>query len=251
MSHPAARKSRKFRHSRWLLVAIFAAFSMLSVFLAPSALSTASIEHVFLSLHGVASEHRGLAIAAFVLGYALMIGLAAFVPSSPISLLGGMLFGPLLGGAAGLAAKTLGGLLSFWFWGKIVATGEKDAGSPIRKISDRIRADGFWYLLMLRLLPILPFGLVTFAASLARIRLPHFVVATLFGQIPAVFLYAYAGHGAARLLLDGGIGKMTVETSVQMLAAPISLLTVLGLAGLVLRAGLNALGSDSWRASCP
>jgi uncharacterized membrane protein YdjX (TVP38/TMEM64 family) len=233
--------------SKILLIASFVASSIIVLYFTPSILSTVSIERAFLDFRDVANEHLCLAVAVFIVGYASLVVLAAFVPSSPISLLGGMLFGPFVGGLAGLTAKTIGAFISFRIWGSIVSVPEKAPGSRIRKISEGIRSDGFWYLLLVRLLPILPFGIVTLAASLARVRLRDFVVATFVGQIPAVFLYAHVGGSAADLLVRKDIPTLSLERSIHDLAVPLSLLTAVGILGLVLRASLNALQGEHGR----
>ena len=53
---------------------------------------------------------------------------------------------------------------------------------------------GAWAVLIARLIPILSFDVISYAAGLTRIRLLPFLGATIIGRAPATFVYTYLGY---------------------------------------------------------
>ena len=69
------------------------------------------------------------------------------------------------------------------------------AGPLASKLAEGFRAEAFYYLLFLRLVPAFPFFLVNLVPALAGVRLSTFVAATGLGIIPATFAFAFVGAG--------------------------------------------------------
>jgi uncharacterized membrane protein YdjX (TVP38/TMEM64 family) len=55
---------------------------------------------------------------------------------------------------------------------------------------------GAYAVLVGRLVPVISFDAISFAAGLTRMRFPGFLVATIIGMSPATFVYAYLGWRA-------------------------------------------------------
>ncbi|HEX3916579.1 MAG TPA: TVP38/TMEM64 family protein [Caulobacteraceae bacterium] len=192
-----------------------------------------------LSLRGLAENrevlthlvaaHPTLTLAAFVGLYVLLI-VACMPGPSIMSMAGGMLFGPLVGGIATLTALVGGAAIVFLAcrtaFGDWAA---KHAGPTMARIEAGFSRDAFSYLLALRLMPVAPFFMVNFAAGLARVRLSAFFLATLIGAAPSAFIYAGLGAG-----LDGVIRRHErLDASLLArpdIAVPLLALTVLALA---------------------
>jgi uncharacterized membrane protein YdjX (TVP38/TMEM64 family) len=143
--------------------------------------------------HPVAS--LGLFLGAFTLV------IVACVPGpSVMTIAGGFLFGPLIGGAAALTAALAGSIAVFLAcrtaFGDWAA---RRAGATAARIEAGFSRDAFAYLLALRLMPVAPFFLVNLTAGLARIRLSTFIVATAIGSAPSSFIFAGLGSGLGRL----------------------------------------------------
>lgn len=197
-----------------------------------------------LSLSDLASHHAMLAafvahhplasLAAYVGAYVLIV--VACTPGPAVmSLAGGFLFGPLVGGAAALGSMLAGGVVVFGACR--TAFGDwatRGAGATVARIEAGFSRDAFAYLLALRLMPIAPFSLVTLAAGLARVRLPVFVAATLVGAAPSAFIFAGLGAGLDSVFRRGG------RVDAGVLARPEIALPLAGLA-------LLALGAPAWR----
>ena len=130
---------------------------------------------------------------AFVVAFA--VGTVAFLPGSIFGLAGGALFGPVWGAVWNLAGGTLGATLSFLaarhISGEWVA---RKAGGKLQEILRGVEAEGWRFVALMRLVPVVPFNLLNYALGLTRIRLGEYVLATLVCMIPGTVAYAWLGH---------------------------------------------------------
>ncbi|HHI82488.1 MAG TPA: TVP38/TMEM64 family protein [Rhizobiales bacterium] len=113
-----------------------------------------------------------------------------------LTLVGGFLFGWIIGGTATVIAATLGAVLVF----EIVRTslGEflaRKAGPWLSKLSDGFRKDAFHYMLFLRLVPVFPFWLINIAPALLNVKRSDYIITTLLGILPATYAFASLGAG--------------------------------------------------------
>jgi uncharacterized membrane protein YdjX (TVP38/TMEM64 family) len=159
----------------------------------------------YLSLHelrerrevilALTQSHPVLSALAFVLAYSAVAALS--LPAEvPMTLASGLLFGPWLGGLIGAVACTLGGAILFL----VCRTAAGDvlrryAGPRIARIEQEVRRDAFFYILTLRLIPVMPFGICTIALAFLEIPLGVFALATFLGILPLSFIYANIGAG--------------------------------------------------------
>jgi uncharacterized membrane protein YdjX (TVP38/TMEM64 family) len=141
------------------------------------------------------AAHEALAVASYV---ALYIGVVAL--SLPVgaylTVIGGMLFGALLGGMAAVIGASIGAVVIFSIarsaFGEHLA---RRAGATAEKIAAGFRKDAFSYLLFLRLIPVFPFWLVNLVSAAGGVGLVPFAVATVLGIMPATFAFAFVGSG--------------------------------------------------------
>jgi len=108
------------------------------------------------------------------------------------------LFGRWLGTAYALVGTTLGASGVFLSARAGLSDLAERAGSQAGGIAAGFRTNAFIYLVQLRLVPLFPFTLVNIAAALGGLSLRIYVLATLVGILPSVFIYASLGD----LLLD-------------------------------------------------
>jgi uncharacterized membrane protein YdjX (TVP38/TMEM64 family) len=147
------------------------------------------------ALRGFIAMHELQAVATYIALYVAVVALSIPV-GFYLTLIGGILFGVVLGGAAALVGATTGAICIFLIARS--AVGEyfvRRAGPLAEKLAQGFRADAFSYLLFLRLVPIVPFWLVNLVAALAGVRLAVFAGATALGIIPATFIFAFFGAG--------------------------------------------------------
>jgi uncharacterized membrane protein YdjX (TVP38/TMEM64 family) len=138
--------------------------------------------------------HRIAAILSFILIYA--IGAILAMPAGAVlAVVGGFLFGALIGGAAAMIGSTLGATAVFLIARS--AFGERllrRLGPRVESFAAGFRADAFYYVMFLRLMPV-PSWFTNLAAALCAVRLRTFVTATAIGRIPGSFLLALFGAG--------------------------------------------------------
>jgi uncharacterized membrane protein YdjX (TVP38/TMEM64 family) len=140
------------------------------------------------------AANRVAAILLFAAIYAISAALA--MPVGPwLAVIGGFLFGTLIGGAAALvgsvAAATSVFLIARSAFGEHLA---RRAGPLAERLAAGFRADAFCYVLFLRLMPV-PSLLTNLTAALCNVRPATFVAATALGRTPGSFAFALFGAG--------------------------------------------------------
>ena len=176
------------------------------------------------------ARHAALAAAAFVVIYVAVVAFS--LPGATVmTLAGGFLFGAASGTALTVVAATTGATLVFLFARRIFGADALDRLGPrAARLAAGIRREAASYLLVLRLVPLFPFVLVNLVPAFAGVRLPVFVLTTLFGILPGSAVYSLAGAGLGDVLEAGGAVELGSVLSPQVLGA------LLGLAALSLAA---------------
>jgi uncharacterized membrane protein YdjX (TVP38/TMEM64 family) len=228
MTSAAARILRDRR--LWLALAAIALVLALRATGLGAYLSLDALAEHRAALSGFVERNAALAAAAYVGVY-----VAATAFSLPGALVltvsGGFLFGPVLGTALTVVAATTGATLVFLFARTIFGDGAMERlGPQAARIAEGIRRDAASYLLVLRLVPLFPFFLVNLVPALVGVRLPVFVLTTLFGIIPGSATYSLAGAGLGDVLDAGGRAELGQVLTPAVLGA------LLGLAALSLAA---------------
>ncbi|HYF54764.1 MAG TPA: VTT domain-containing protein [Salinarimonas sp.] len=113
-----------------------------------------------------------------------------------LSVMGGFLFGWVVGGALAVVSATVGAILIFL--AARTSVGESIVlrlGPRLTRFLAAFRRNAFSYLLIMRLLPVIPFWVNNLAPALVGARLSSFASATFLGIIPVTFAFAVAGEG--------------------------------------------------------
>ncbi len=146
-------------------------------------------------LQQAVAANRPVALLGFAGVYILTVALS-FPGAALLTLLGGFLFGGVLGGAVIVLSATIGAVIVFMVarsaFGEAL---QRKAGPALARILDGFKSDAASYLLFLRLVPAFPFWLVNLAAALGGVSLPVFAWTTLVGIIPGTLAFAVAGAG--------------------------------------------------------
>lgn len=131
--------------------------------------------------------------AAFVAVYTLATVL--FLPGSVFALAGGALFGPMWGAVYNLTAATTGATLAFVVARYLASDWVANkSGGRLKQLIDGVEAEGWRFVAFVRLAPLFPFNLLNYALGLTRIRLSHYVIASLLCMIPGGLAYTYLGY---------------------------------------------------------
>lgn len=124
--------------------------------------------------------------------------LAAPLPAFLLAFANGLAFGTFWGGLLSIAGATLAAAVSFWLaraLGRVPV--EALIGAASLQSADRwFLRWGAYAVLVARLVPILSFDVISFAAGLTRMKFWSFLVATVIGMTPATFVYSYMGGHA-------------------------------------------------------
>ncbi len=154
-------------------------------------------------------SNYALAAATYVLVYAVVVAFS--LPGGAImTLAGGFIFGIVIGAPLTVIAATLGATAIFLAaktgLGDILyARLQKKADDPgmLNKIEDGLRKNEVSYLLLMRLVPAIPFFLANIAPAFLGVKLRNFVLTTFFGIIPGTVVYSSVGAGLGEVFARG------------------------------------------------
>ncbi len=127
---------------------------------------------------------------------------ASPIPSGPIAMAAGALYGPWLGGGLTLVGAFAGAMIAF---GLSRRFGQRMLGASSRPLAvwiTRPRSQSMLMLLVLasRLIPAISFDAVSYVAGLTQLETWRFALATLIGVAPISFAFAAMGAG----IMDSG-----------------------------------------------
>ncbi|HZM84778.1 MAG TPA: VTT domain-containing protein [Candidatus Limnocylindrales bacterium] len=133
--------------------------------------------------------------------------LCALMPRTAISLALGAMFGTFLGAGLSLAAALLAASVCFvaggWAGHALLM---KKAGPRLRAVDGWLARRGLLAVIVVRLLPVAPFGLVSYAYGASSTRFRDFILGTAIGGLPSSMSYATIGAAAVS---PGTISWMT------------------------------------------
>lgn len=188
------------------------------------------------TIEAFVAERYTLALLLFAASYIAATALS--LPGATLmSVLGGFLFGPIVGGAAIVTAATIGAAIIFTAARTAIGdTLRKRAGPFARTMEEGFKRNAFSYLLLLRLIPVFPFFIVNIAPALFNVSLRTFVVATFIGIIPGSFAFASAGNGLGAVLDSGGDLNLAGLLTQPAVLTPIVAISLLALLPIILKA---------------
>lgn len=150
-------------------------------------------------------ERNGpLAASVFVVAAALAL-LTPFPLGSVVTASAGFLFGPYFGTALMVVTTLLSGtmlyLLSKSTFGQPL---QRRAGKWFPRLKQESQQSPFVYVLALRLMPALPFFVVSVLPALVGIGIRPYLAASLVGSVPGLFSVAVVGSSLGAVFEAGG-----------------------------------------------
>ncbi|XP_010684249.2 uncharacterized protein LOC104898837 [Beta vulgaris subsp. vulgaris] len=118
------------------------------------------------------------------------------VPASVLTLGGGYLFGLPLGFIADSVGATIGATAAFLLGrtiGKTYVMSKLKNYPRFQAVAIAIQKSGFKIVLLLRLVPLLPFNMLNYLLSVTPINLGAYILATWLGMMPITFAFVYVG----------------------------------------------------------
>lgn len=140
----------------------------------------------------------------------LLAHIVATVPPFPrtaFTLAAGLLFGPLVGAMIAVIASTTSAMISMllvraagWRLNRLVRR------QAVDRLDERLRERGWPSVLSLRLIPVVPFAAINYAAGASAVRVMPYMWATLAGLLPGTAAVVILGdvlanHGNPLLIL--------------------------------------------------
>lgn len=117
------------------------------------------------------------------------------LPASVLTITGGLAFGPAWGTLAALVGATIRACTEFL----VARLLGREAVAKLLKgrvaaLDQRIGEHGFQTVLLIRLIPSLPFDMLNYGLGFSRVRFAPYLVASFLGMIPGSFAYVYLGY---------------------------------------------------------
>lgn len=212
----------------WLILGVAALLAVSLGSLLHTVLTWQTLAQHSTELHAWIARRPIAAGVAYFLLYASVVSLS--LPAGGLlTVTGGLLFGAVAGAILAVLAASVGAVILFLLARGTLGGALANRARPlIERLREPLERDGFWALLALRLIPVVPFWLTNLAPALLGMRLLPYAVATVLGILPATVVLAGIGAGAGEVLTHGGTPDLSL-----LLSAPV-LLPILGLAVLAL-----------------
>lgn len=168
------------------------------------------------------SDAGAAAPILFMIIYA--IGTVFFLPGSLLTLVGGALFGPVLGTFYNLTAATIGAMLSF-LAARYLASDwvASKTGGRMKQLVNGVENEGWRFVAFVRLVPLFPFNLLNYALGLTKISFTQYSIATYIFMLPGAIAYTYLGY-IGREAATGGEGLIQKAMLALALLAIVSFL---------------------------
>jgi len=161
---------------------------------------------------------------AFIGGY--VVGVVAFVPGLPMTILSGLVFGPLWGTLYASIGSTLGACFAFLmarYAARDLVEGWLAASSPLARLDRAAVRHGFRLVMITRLVPVFPFNLQNYAYGITGVGFPAYALASWLGMLPATVAFTLA----AGALSEGGWDLRRILPWLGVAAVLLALLSLL------------------------
>lgn len=151
------------------------------------------------------AANRATVIAAYFAVYVLIAGLS--LPGAvPMTLIGGAIFGLVLGTVIVSFASTIGATLAFLASRFVLRDSiQRKFGDRLHAVNSGVAKDGAFYLFTLRLVPLFPFFVINLLMGLTSVRTWTFYWVSQLGMLAGTLVYVNAGTEIARIDSARGI----------------------------------------------
>lgn len=172
-----------------------------------------------------------LASLVFITIYVVIVAFS--LPGAAIaSLTGGFLFGIVTGSVYNILAATIGATAIFLAarlgFGETLSAKMDSSSGAIKRIKAGLKEDEISYLLIMRLVPAVPFFVANLLPALVGVSLNRFIWTTFVGIIPGAVVYTWVGAGLADVFAKGETPNLGIIFEWQILGP------LLGLSALAL-----------------
>ncbi|HEY9300797.1 MAG TPA: TVP38/TMEM64 family protein [Phormidium sp.] len=128
------------------------------------------------------------------------------IPSTALNLTGGAIFGPWLGTLWTSIGAIVAAIVAFIF---ARTSGREFVAHRLagkwQAMDAEMQQGGLFYMFAIRLLPIIPYGLVNFAAGLTSIPFRDYLLGTILGTVPGILPFVLLGSSGLQAIRTGDI----------------------------------------------
>lgn len=178
---------------RFIILVIFLCFILIIRYFGSDVLSLELFKKYHSSMLEAVEKNYWYAVGMYILFYIITVAFA--VPATfVVTMAGGYLFNVFPGVLYVNIGATVGATCAFLVSRYLIGNWVQQVyGHRLTKLNYELQQYGIYYLLMARLILILPFFMVNLLAGLTRISVWQFIWTTSLGIIPASIAFAYAG----------------------------------------------------------
>nr|VFK31762.1 MAG: Uncharacterized membrane protein YdjX, TVP38/TMEM64 family, SNARE-associated domain [Candidatus Kentron sp. MB]VFK34926.1 MAG: Uncharacterized membrane protein YdjX, TVP38/TMEM64 family, SNARE-associated domain [Candidatus Kentron sp. MB]VFK77043.1 MAG: Uncharacterized membrane protein YdjX, TVP38/TMEM64 family, SNARE-associated domain [Candidatus Kentron sp. MB] len=138
------------------------------------------------------------------LAFAVAFGIATvlFLPGVVFGLTGGALFGPIWGVVWNLVGATIGAGLAFLAARYVFSDWvEAKTSGRMRHLKQGIESEGWRFVAVMRLVPLVPFNALNYALGLTAIPFGQYIAASVVCMLPGAIAYTYLGYVGREALM--------------------------------------------------
>ncbi|RXZ84141.1 DedA family protein [Paenibacillaceae bacterium] len=157
-----------------------------------------------INVDAIAEWLRGFGLWAVLISLLLniLISILGVVPSLFLSGANAVVFGFVPGFLLSLTGEVLGAAISFWLYrwgfGRLKQVRES-SWVWLQRLNEAGPKRQAMIVLVARLTPLVPSGVITFAAAVSRMSFAGFFIVTLLGKAPSIALETFVGHDLYRI----------------------------------------------------
>ena len=144
----------------------------------------------------------------FSIFISILVAILGLVPSVFITAANILFFGFWNGTLISFAGEASGAAVAFLLYRsgfKKVSQQHLDKFPTLKKLVSSEGKEAFYLIFLLRLIPFVPSGLITFAAAIGTVRFIVFLVASSLGKLPALLLEAYSVYQVSEFNWQGKV----------------------------------------------
>lgn len=134
----------------------------------------------------------------------IVISISGVLPSVFLSGANAIVFGMPLGFTVSLCGEAIGAFITYWLYRKGITTLRKDKSSYGRwgtAFSNASQTRQFFLMLIARVTPFVPSGVITFFGAWTGMNIYSFMIATILGKAPSIAAEVWAGEGLFKLVI--------------------------------------------------
>jgi len=177
-------------------------------------------------------SHYIATAAVFLIAYVAIVAFS-LPGATAATLTGGFLFGLFPGVLFNISAATLGAIVIFlaarWGFGERLAARMDASDGRIRRLKAQLDENQFSVLLMIRLVPAVPFFVANLLPAFVGMRLATFTAATFLGIIPGSIVLTWVGVGLGEVFARGESPDLGLIFEPQILGPMIALAALVAL----------------------